>query len=495
MASYSSHLLSLLVFLPAAAAFLGLGARGLGLLRRDVALWYGSLFVTVLTFGLGMMLSPNSEEKYTWIPQLGVSYALSLDGLSVWFVLLTLLVMPIALFASMHAIRDRVAEYCFHMLLLETAVLGSFLAADMFLFYVFWEVMLVPMLFIIGIYGGKERLFASMKFVLFTFVGSACMLVSIMVLVYMHKLQFGVPSSYLPDLLRVHGAIIPSRLLFSAFALAFLIKMPCFPLHTWLPDAHVQAPTAGSVILASLLLKLGGYGLVRIAFPLFPEAAHFFQPLGMALGATAVIYGAWVAIVQTDMKKLVAYSSVSHMGAVVLGLFALNSIAMAGSIAQMISHGFATGGLFLIVGMIYERFHTREIAAFGGLARSMPKMAFFLVLMTFASVALPGTSGFVGEFLILLGAWQTMPVYAGIAALSAIFGAVYMLKWIERILYGQAKSPSLAVDLSHREILILLPFTLGIFWLGLMPGSFFHQLEPSILKMQFFLTTGGYHHG
>jgi NADH-quinone oxidoreductase subunit M len=344
------------------------------------------------------------------------------------------------------------------------------------------------MYFLVGIWGGKERIYAAMKFFVYTMVGSLLMLVAIFYLAYQHKLQMGSYSTALLDLYNVKiaagGFLSPQNLLFMGFALAFAIKVPLFPLHTWLPDAHVQAPTAGSVILAGVLLKMGGYGFLRFAFPLFPEAVAYFQIPFMILSAIAIVYGAWVATVQPDIKKLVAYSSVSHMGYVVLGLFSMNAIGVSGSIYQMLNHGISTGALFLLVGMIYERRHTREISDFGGITRVMPLFAIVFMIMTLSSVALPGTNGFIGEFLILLGAWKTSPGLAAISALGVIFGAVYMLWMFQRVMFGplKHKENENLKDLSFREIVVLAPLVFCVFWMGVAPNFFFKKMEPSIAR-------------
>jgi NADH-quinone oxidoreductase subunit M len=396
--------------------------------------------------------------------------------------------MPIAILGSFQAVESRIREYYFLLLTLETGMLGAFVSLDIFLFYVFWEAMLIPMYFLIGIWGGKERIYAAMKFFLFTMVGSLLMLVAIFYLAYQHKVQMGTYSTLIVDLYKLKiaggGFLSPQSLLFLAFSLAFAIKVPLFPLHTWLPDAHVQAPTAGSVILAAVLLKMGGYGFVRFAFPLFPQAVAYFQYPFMILATIAIVYGAWIATVQPDIKKLVAYSSVSHMGYVVLGLFSLNQIAVTGSLYQMLNHGISTGGLFLLVGMIYERRHTREISAFGGITKVMPLFAVIFMIVTLSSVALPGTNGFIGEFLILLGTWKVNPGLTAISALGVIFGAVYMLWMFQRVMFGPIKNKENEdlKDLSFREMVVMAPLLVAIFAMGVFPNFFFEKMEPSIQR-------------
>lgn len=492
-----SHLLTAVTFLPFAWA-------GAGLLiptqkqgeNMPIKIW--AFLGTLVTFAVSLLLYSRFQaegadfqfiEQSAWIPALGINYSLGMDGISLWLILLTTFLMPIVVLGSFHAVETRHKEFYFLLLTLQTGMLGAFVSLDVFLFYVFWEAMLIPMYFMVGIWGGKERIYAAMKFFLYTMVGSLLMLVAIFFLAYQHKVQFGTYSAALLDLYKLSlqggGMLSTQGLLFLAFALAFAIKVPLFPLHTWLPDAHVQAPTSGSVILAGVLLKLGGYGFIRFAFPLFPDAVSHFQGFFMVLGTIAIVYGAWMSMVQTDVKKLVAYSSVSHMGYVVVGLFALNSIGVTGSVYQMLNHGISTGGLFLLIGMIYERRHTRELSDFGGIAKTMPIFAIVMIIMTLSSVALPGTNGFVGEFLILLGVWKTSPVLAAVSATGVIFGAVYMLWMVQKLMFGPITHPENGKlkDLGCREVAVMLPLVIAVFAMGVAPNFFFKKMEPSIERM------------
>ncbi|MFN7685860.1 MAG: NADH-quinone oxidoreductase subunit M [Oligoflexia bacterium] len=492
MEVFDSHLLTVLTFTPLAWAAVG-AAFPAGEQGRFSRWW--TLSGTLVTFLISLVLLGRFDSAHgdfqfrevaQWIPGLGVSYSLGLDGISLWLVLLTTFLMPIVVLGSFTAIGERVKEYYFLLLALETAMLGAFVSLDAFLFYVFWEAMLIPMYFLIGIWGGKDRIYAAMKLFIYTMAGSLLMLVALFYLVWQHKLQFGNYSANLIDLYRLKldgaGWLSPQSLLFLAFALAFAIKVPLFPLHTWLPDAHVQAPTAGSVILAGILLKMGGYGFIRLAFPLFPQAVHLYQPVFFALGGIAIVYGAWVAMIQPDVKKLVAYSSVSHMGYVVLGLFSLNEIGVTGALYQMLNHGISTGGLFLLVGMIYERRHTREISEFGGITKVMPLFAIAFMIITLSSVALPGTNGFVGEFMILLGTWKVSTWTAVVAGTGVIFGAVYMLWMFQRVMFGPLNNPENQKlnDLGLREVIVILPLLYAAIWMGVQPNYFFRKMEVSV---------------
>jgi NADH-quinone oxidoreductase subunit M len=488
---FNQHLLTSVIFFPLAWALAGILLPGK--YSKSWALT-GSLLTFLISLKIYFGFLPDGAEfqfaeSTQWIPGLGIHYSLGIDGISLWLVMLTTFLMPIVLLGSFSAVEQREKEYYTLLLALQTGMLGAFLTLDTFLFYVFWEAMLIPMYFLIGIWGGKDRIYAAMKFFIYTMVGSLLMLVAIFYLAYQHQLQFGSFSTAILDLYKLKldglGYFSTQGVLFLAFALAFAIKVPLFPVHTWLPDAHVQAPTAGSVILAGVLLKMGGYGFIRFAFPLFPEAVQTYQLAFMILGTIAIVYGAWVAMVQPDIKKLVAYSSVSHMGYVVLGLFSLNTIGVTGSIYQMLAHGISTPALFLLVGMIYERRHTREIKDFGGITKVMPIFAVIFMIVTLASVALPGTNGFVGEFLILLGTWKTNPGLAAIAATGVIFGAVYMLWMFQRVMFGPITHPENKTlkDLNLREVLVLAPLVIMIFVMGVVPNYFFNKMDPSIARL------------
>jgi NADH-quinone oxidoreductase subunit M len=488
---FNSHLLTGLTFLPLVWALIGTL-----LPTKAVKHWAfaGSLLVFFVSLKLYFGYDPHGAEfqlveSTEWIPGLGVNYAVGMDGISLWLLILTTFLSPLVVLASYRSVEQREKEYYTLLLALQTGMMGAFVATDIFLFYVFWEAMLIPMYLLIGIWGGKERIYAAMKFFVFTMVGSLLMLVAIFFLAYQHKVQFGSYSTALIDLYNVRldgaGYFSTQGLLFLAFALAFAIKVPLFPLHTWLPDAHTQAPTAGSVILAGVLLKMGGYGFIRFAFPLFPQAVLTYQHAFLTLGAIAIVYGAWVAMVQPDMKRLVAYSSVSHMGYVVIGLFSLNAIGVTGSVYQMLNHGISTPALFLMVGMLYERRHTKEIKAFGGITKVMPLFAIAFLIATLSSVALPGTNGFVGEFLILLGTWKANPGLTVIATLGVIFGAVYMLWLFQRVMFGPLNNDEnkKLKDLSGREVLVLAPIMIAIVIMGIVPNFFFEKMEPSVARL------------
>ncbi|MCL4137424.1 UNVERIFIED_CONTAM: hypothetical protein GTU68_027801 [Idotea baltica] len=388
--------------------------------------------------------------------------------------------MPLVFLAS-YSVEKSVKGYLASMLFLQTAMLGTLLALDVFLFYIFWELMLAPMYFIIGIWGGIRRIYASLKFVLYTVVGSLLMLVAIFYVVREHYFQTGAYSFLISDLLNTNFSINQELCLYAAFALAFGIKVPIFPFHTWLPDAHVEAPTGGSVVLAGVLLKMGIYGFLRFAYPLFPRAAMEFAPFIALLAVVGIVYGALVAWAQTDIKKLIAYSSVSHLGYCVLGLVAFNVLSTTGSIFQMLSHGLTTGGLFLLVGVLYDRKHTRLISDYSGLASKVPVFAFLFLIFTLGSIALPLTSGFVGEFMILLGSFDTFPYFTAFSVLGVVLGAVYMLVLYRKCMFGELNEKNNDLtDINKREVSILIPLVIFIFYLGIYPSTFTKRIEPSV---------------
>jgi NADH-quinone oxidoreductase subunit M len=415
-----------------------------------------------------------------WYEPWGISWSLGIDGISLPMVVLTALLVPIALGAST-SITKRTKEFVVFILLLEAGMLGAFLALDLFLFFVFFEAILIPMYFIIGIWGGERRIYASIKFFIYTALGSAMMLAAIIGLAFSYSAEFGSTSFALADLMEVTLDAGTERWFFAAFALAFAIKVPLFPLHTWLPDAHVEAPTAGSVLLAAVLLKLGTYGLLRFNLALFPEASVDAVPIMATVAVVGIIYGAIVAIVQPDLKKLVAYSSVSHLGFIVLGTFALTSGGLQGAVIQNVNHGLTTGALFLLVGMLYDRRHTKAIADFGGLQKVMPLYAGFFLFMTFASIGLPGLNGFVGEFLVLVGSYASLPVFAIIASFGVVLAAIYLLWAYERVFTGVPdKEENLALqDLSTREIGLLAPLAILVLVVGLFPSILLDKIGPS----------------
>jgi len=489
----SEHILSLMTFFPLLGMLivLMLPRENGGLLK------IATLVVTLITFIISLPLAfdpvfkTSAAMHYTeFVPWISVgdyfqmNYSIGIDGISLWLVMLTTFIMPITVLSTWKAVDKNVKGFMALMLLLETAMLGAFISLDLFLFYIFWELMLIPMYFMIGIWGGANRIYAAVKFFIYTAVGSLLMLVAIIFLYY-YAVQTGaaINGFSITDFynLGLHPEL--QKWLFLAFAFSFAIKVPMFPVHTWLPDAHTEAPTAGSVILAAVMLKMGTYGYLRFAMPLFPDALQHYLPWLAALSVIGIIYGALVAMMQKDVKKLVAYSSVSHLGFVMLGLFALNSIGVSGAILQMINHGISTGALFLIVGFIYERRHTRLISEFGGLSRQMPVFAVIFMIVTLSSIGLPALNGFVGEFMILLGAFESeLRWFAVVATSGVILAAVYMLWMFQRVMFGKLDNPKNQnlSDLSVREICVMLPLLVFIFWIGVYPNTFLEKMEPAV---------------
>jgi NADH-quinone oxidoreductase subunit M len=439
------------------------------------------------SFNNPRFISPNGFRfvyEHAWIPQIGANYKFGIDGISMLLVLLTTLLGSIAILSSWTAIKDRVKEYYAFMLLLQTGMLGVFMSLDFLVFYVFWEVMLVPMYFLIGVWGGPRKLYAAIKFFLYTLAGSVLMLVGILALYFY---QHGVTGTYSFDVLGLQKLGFPTNLqwwVFLAFFIGFAIKVPMFPFHTWLPDAHVEAPTAGSVILAGVLLKMGTYGFVRFSLPMFPWATmHFLKPM-LILCLIGIIYGALVAMMQKDMKSLVAYSSVSHLGFVMLGVFAATPVALQGGVLQMLNHGISTGALFLIVGIIYERRHTRLISEYGGLSHIMPIYATVFLVMTLSSIGMPGLNGFIGEFFILQGTFAApgLWIYAALAVIGIVLGAAYMLWLYQRVMFGKLENPLNKVlpDLSLRELATFVPLIILAFWIGIYPTFFTRYLDEPV---------------
>lgn len=482
-------LLSIITFLPTVFALLLLlpGEKRQTVLK-GLAL-AGSLATFLASLPLYFLFAPTADvqfqEHLEWIPAFGISYHLGVDGISLFMILLTTFLTPLIILSSWNSIASNLKGYLISMLVLETGIIGVFVSLDLFLFYVFWEAMLIPMYFVIGIWGGERRIYAAVKFFIYTMVGSLLMLVAIVVVYFYHG---GLTGQYTFDLLALQQISLPpvyQTWLFLAFGLSFAIKVPIFPFHTWLPDAHVEAPTGGSVILAGVLLKMGTYGFLRFCLPLFPRAVEQFTPLIMILGVIGIIYGALVAMVQPDLKKLVAYSSVSHLGFVMLGIFALNNQGIQGGLIQMINHGLSTGALFIIVGMLYDRRHTRLIADFGGLARQIPVLTACFMVVTLSSIGLPGLNGFIGEYLILLGAFLHSKTFAVIAATGVILAAVYMLLMFQRVMFGKLKHAEnkKLTDLSARELVVLAPIIAFIILIGVYPNFILRKMEPTVDKL------------
>ncbi len=480
-------LLSIMTFLPLVGALIILMIRGdeevVARNAKYMAL-YTSLFA--LGFGLFMFLrfDPTSAdfqfvEKQKWLRSIGLSYHMGVDGISMFFVLLSVFLTPICIIASWNAIKVRVKEYMVAFLVLETFMIGTFCALDTVLFYLFFEGVLLPMFLIIGVWGGENRIYSAYKFFLYTLLGSVLMLLALLVL----YAQVG--STDIPTLMENPVSRDLQLWLWLAIFASFAVKLPMWPVHTWLPDAHVEAPTAGSVILAGVLLKMGGYGFLRFSLPMFPEGTEFFAPLVFWFSVVAIIYTSLVALVQEDMKKLIAYSSVAHMGFVTLGIFTVTTQGIAGGIYQMLSHGLISAALFLCVGIVYDRLHTREISRYGGIVKNMPKYATIFMIFMLGSVGLPGTSGFVGEFLTLVGAFQVDTIVAAFAATGLILGAAYMLILYRRVVFGAQMNEDAAKmpDLDKRELGMLLPLVALVLWFGVFPGAVMDRIAPSVDKL------------
>jgi NADH-quinone oxidoreductase subunit M len=482
-----SHYLSIILFTPLAGALLLLLVNKQ---NENAIRWIANIVAFVgfiISVPLWFWFNPQAAdfqfvERASWIPSVGAEYFLGVDGMSTLLILLTTMMGSIAVLSSWKAITERVKEYYIFLLLLQTGMLGAFMALDFLLFFLFWEVMLVPMYFLIGIWGSANRLYSAIKFFLYTLVGSVVMLLGILALYFYNHSLTGV---YTFDITQFHRLNLPFDLqwwVFLAFFLGFAIKVPMFPFHTWLPDAHTDAPTAGSVILAAVLLKMGTYGFLRFSLPILPEASRHFVPMVAALSIIGIVYGGLVALAQKDWKRLVAYSSVSHMGLVMLGMFALNPVGITGSIIQQLNHGISTGGLFLLVGVVYERRHTREISEYGGLSKVMPVYAAVFLAMTMSSIGLPTLNGFIGEFLILQGVFIASKMWAVFAASGIVIGAAYMLYLYQRTMFGKVENPKneALLDLSHREFVTFAPLLILAVWMGLYPAPFLRRIEMSV---------------
>jgi len=481
-------LLSFVTFLPLAGAIMILL-----FVRGDVedvarnSRW-GAFWVSLVTFLASLVLWFNFEpgtadfqfvEQHDWLPEYKIAYLMGVDGISVFFVLLSTLLTPICILASWTAIQERVKEYMIAFLVLETMMVGMFCALDFVVFYIFFEAVLIPMFLIIGVWGGPRRVYAAFKFFLYTLLGSVLMLLAII------AMYIVAGTTDVPALMQFNFDPALQTWLWLAFFASFAVKVPMWPVHTWLPDAHVEAPTAGSVILAGVLLKMGAYGFLRFSLPMLPIASDFFTPLIFTLSIVAVIYTSLVALAQEDMKKLIAYSSVAHMGFVTVGIFAVNQQAVEGAIIQMLSHGFVSGALFLCVGVVYDRIHSREITRYGGLVNRMPKYAFVFMLFMLASVGLPGTSGFVGEFLIMLGAFEVNTWVAFLIATGMVLGAAYMLYLYRRIIFGDLTKEDLKsiLDLNTREVATFTPLVVLVLWMGIYPAPFLDMISASVANL------------
>src|SRR5690349_6729788 len=482
-----NNLLSIILFLPLVGVLILLFVNKT---NENAIKWIANITAFagfLVSVPLWFMYNPQNPdfqlvERAVWIPSIGAEYFLGVDGFSVLLILLTTMMGTIAVLSSWTAITERVKEYYIFLLVLQTGMLGAFMSLDFLLFFLFWEVMLVPMYFLIGIWGSANRLYSAIKFFLYTLVGSVVMLLGILAIYFYNHSVTGVYSF---DVTQFHKLAVPYDLqwwVFLAFFLGFAIKVPMFPFHTWLPDAHTDAPTAGSVILAAVLLKMGTYGFLRFSLPILPEASRHFVPMMVLLSIIGIVYGALCALAQKDWKRLVAYSSVSHMAMVMLGMFALNPVGITGSIVQQLNHGISTGALFLLVGVVYERRHTREISEYGGLSKVMPVYAAIFLIMTMSSIGLPTLSGFIGEFLILQGVFVANKAWAAFAASGVVLGAAYMLYLYQRTMFGKIENPKneRLLDLSQREFATFAPLLVLAVWMGLYPAPFLRRLETSV---------------
>src|SRR5687767_12395070 len=482
-----SNYLSLILFTPLAGA---LALLFVNKQNENAIRWIANVVAFVgfaISIPLWFWFNPQTTdyqfvERLPWIPSVGAEYFLGVDGFSVLLILLTTLMGFIAVLSSWTAITERVKEFYVFMLVLQTGMIGAFVSLDFLLFFLFWEVIHVPIHFLIGSWGGGRRLYSAIKFFLYTLGGSVVMLLGILALYFYNQSVTGVPSFDITQFQQLSVPFAIQKWVFLAFFLGFAVKVPMFPFHTWLPDAHTDAPTAGSVILAAVLLKMGTYGFIRFSLPILPDASRYFVPMMAVLSIVGIIYGALVALAQTDWKRLVAYSSVSHMAMVMLGMFAMTPVGITGSIIQQINHGISTGALFLIVGIVYERRHTRDIAEYGGLSKVMPVFAVVFLIMTMSSIGLPALNGFIGELLILLGVYVVSKWWAGVAAVGIVLGAAYMLWLYQRTMFGKITNPANASlsDLSLRELVTFAPLVVLAFWIGLYPAPFLRRIETSV---------------
>ncbi len=483
MNQLSYPVLTVTVFFPLLGAILLLFIRNTNAIR-----WLSLIFTTITLF-LALPLLNNFDknthlmqfvERHEWLPAWGINYFIGIDGISILFIFLTIILSILSVLVSWMAIESKIKEFHIALLVIETAMLGVFVSLDFFLFYIFWEAMLIPMFILIGVWGGKDRIYAAIKFFLYTLAGSVLMLVGIVVLYFK-----GGETLNILELSNIRYPFALQCWLFLAFFIAFAVKVPMFPVHTWLPDAHTEAPTAGSVILAGVLIKMGAYGFLRFSIPMFPDATRFFALPIVVLSVIAIVYGAFVCFAQKDMKRLIAYSSVSHMGFVTLGIFSLNSQGLEGGILQMLNHGIVTGALFLMVGIIYERTHSRMIADYGRFASLVPWYAGIFMIFTLASIGLPGTNGFIGEFLIILGAFSSYREFGVLAAIGVILGAGYMLWLYQRVFFSsydikEAGERHHMFDMNLREVITLLPLIIFVFWIGIYPDTFLDYMHTSV---------------